>query len=91
MLAPPGSPNYTPDSSEVPEQQNINLRLGIERGNFDVNLFVNNLTDEKDGVLGGGRSGCTNADCSTFLNYNVVRTIAAPLPRQIGIQAAFRY
>jgi iron complex outermembrane receptor protein len=90
-LAPPGSPNYTPDSSAVPEQQNINLRLGIERGSFDVNLFVNNLTDEDEGALGGGRSGCTNADCSTFLNYNVVRTIAAPLPRQIGIQAAFRY
>ena len=90
-LAPPGSPNYTPDSSSVPEQQNVNLRLGVERGSFDVNLFVNNLTDEDKGALGGGRSACTNADCSAFLNYNVVRTISAPIPRQVGLQVAFRY
>ncbi len=90
-IAPPGSPNYTPDSSTVPSTQNINLRLGFERDSFDVNLFVNNLTDEDKGALTGGRSSCTNVDCSTFLNYNVVRTIAAPIPRQVGVQVAFRY
>jgi outer membrane receptor protein involved in Fe transport len=90
-LAPPGSPNYTPDSSTVPDQQNVNLRLGLEHGSFDFNVFVNNLTDEDKGATGGGRSSCTNADCSTFLNYNVVRTIAAPIPRQIGLQVAYRY
>jgi iron complex outermembrane recepter protein len=90
-LAPPGSPNYTPDSSSVPEQQNVNLRLGIEHGSFDVNLFVNNLTDEDKGALSGGRNACTNADCSAFLNYNVVRGLAAPIPRQVGLQVAFRY
>ena len=90
-IAPPGSPNYTPDSSTVPSTQNINLRLGFERDSFDVNLFVNNLTDEGKGALTGGRSSCTNVDCSTFLNYNVVRTIAAPIPRQVGVQVAFRY
>jgi iron complex outermembrane recepter protein len=90
-LAPPGSPNYTPDSSTVPEQQNVNLRLGVEHGSFDINLFVNNLTDEDEGQLSGGRNACTNADCSAFLNYNIVRTVAAPIPRQIGLQVAFRY
>jgi hypothetical protein len=90
-LAPPGSPSYTPDSSVVPSQKNINLRLGIDYRDFDINLFVNNLTDEQAGALGGGRSGCTNADCSAFLNYNVVRTVAAPIPRQVGLQVAYRY
>jgi len=90
-LAPPGSPNYTPDSSTVPSTKNLNLRLGFEHGSFDVNLFVNNLTDEDKGALSGGRSSCTNVDCSAFLNYNVVRTVAAPIPRQIGVQVAFRY
>ncbi|MEP7243467.1 MAG: TonB-dependent receptor [Gammaproteobacteria bacterium] len=90
-LAPPGSANYTPDSRSVPEQQNVNLRLGVEHGSFDVNLFVYNLTDEDKGAPGGGRSACTNADCSAFLNYNVARTVAAPVPRQIGLQVAFRY
>jgi outer membrane receptor protein involved in Fe transport len=89
-LAPPGSPNYTPDSSTVPASRNINLRLGLERGSFDVNLFINNLTDEDKGALSGGRSSCTNVDCSTFLNSNVVRTLGAPIPRQIGVQVAFR-
>jgi outer membrane receptor protein involved in Fe transport len=90
-LAPPGSPSYTPDSSTVPSSQNVNLRLGVEHGSFDVNLFVNNLTDEDKGALSGGRSSCTNIDCSAFLNYNVVRTIAAPIPRQVGLQLAYRY
>jgi outer membrane receptor protein involved in Fe transport len=90
-LAPPGSPNYTPDASLVPSQTNINLRLGVEFRAFDINLFVNNLTDEDRGAMTGGRSACTNADCSTFLNYNIVRTVAAPIARQVGLQVAFRY
>jgi iron complex outermembrane receptor protein len=91
QLAPAGSPNYTPDSSEVPSQRNINLRLGVEVGSWDANLFVYNLTDEDAGALSGGRSACTNADCSTFNNYNVARTVAAPAPRQIGLQFAYRH
>ena len=55
---------YSPDSSDVPSQKNINLRLGFERGRFDVNLFALNLTDERVGPRTGGRSQCTNADCS---------------------------
>jgi iron complex outermembrane recepter protein len=90
-LAPPGSPNYTPDSSVVPSQKNVNLRLGVDYRDFDINLFVNNLTDEDAGALFGGRNGCTNADCSAFLNYNVVRSVAAPIPRQVGLQIAYRY
>ncbi|MEO6340564.1 MAG: TonB-dependent receptor [Caulobacteraceae bacterium] len=89
-LAPPGSPAYTPDSSLVPAQKNINLRFGVEFKEFDINLFVNNLTDEDKGAFTGGRNTCTNADCSTFNSYNPVRTVAAPIPRQFGVQIAFR-
>lgn len=91
QLAPPGAPNYTPDSSLVPSQQNVNLRIGFDYRDFDLNFFVNNLTDEKKGQLTGGRSTCTNADCSTFNNYNIGRTVSAPIPRQIGVQIAFRH
>jgi iron complex outermembrane recepter protein len=91
LLAPAGSPNYTPDSSIVPSQRNVNLRVGLDYRDFDINLFVNNLTNEQDGVLTGGRNGCTNASCSTFLNYNIERTVSAPIPRQVGVQIAFRY
>jgi iron complex outermembrane recepter protein len=91
LLAPAGSPNYTPDSSIVPSQRNVNLRIGLDYRDLDINVFVNNLTGERDGLLTGGRNGCTNASCSTFLNYNIERTVAAPVPRQVGVQIAFRY
>jgi iron complex outermembrane recepter protein len=90
QLAAVGSPNYTPDASEVPAQKQLNLRLGLDVGSFDINFFVYNLTDEEEGTTGGGRSVCTNADCSTFNNYNIARTITTPAPRQIGVQVAYR-
>jgi iron complex outermembrane receptor protein len=85
-----GAPNYTPDSSEVPALKQWNLRLGFDVDAFDVNFFVYNLTDEDEGSTAGGRSVCTNADCTTFNNYNIARTINAPTPRQIGVQVAYR-
>jgi iron complex outermembrane recepter protein len=85
-----GTGQYSPDSSEIPSQMNLNLRIGYERGNFDVNVFALNLTDEQTGAQGGGRSQCTNADCSTYNSYSYGRTLAAPTPRQIGVQVAYR-
>jgi outer membrane receptor protein involved in Fe transport len=90
QLATPGAPNYTPDSSEVPSTKQLNLRIGIDVGMLDINFFVYNLTDEDEGTTAGGRSVCTNADCSTFNNYNIARTMTAPTPRQIGVQLAYR-
>jgi hypothetical protein len=86
----PGTAQYSPDSSKVPAQKNINLRLGFEHNAFDVSLFALNLTDEKNGGQTGGRSQCTNADCSTYSSYAYGRTINAPTPRQIGVQVAYR-
>ena len=71
-------------------QKSINLRLGFERGRFDVNLFALNITDERVGPRTGGRSQCTNADCSAYNSYTYGATVAAPLPRQIGVQLAYR-
>ena len=88
--AAPGTPAYSPDSSFIPKRQNINLRLGFERGPLDVNLFALNVTDEKVGAETGGRSQCTNADCSTYNAYTYGRTLSPPTPRQIGIQATYR-
>jgi len=84
------SPNYSPDSSQVPSQKSINLRLGFEHGKFDVNLFALNLTDEQKGPRFGGRSQCQNDDCSVYNRYTYGQGVAAPTPRQIGIQVAYR-
>jgi len=90
LTAVPGTGQYSPDSSRIPAQKNINLRLGVEWGGFDVSLFALNATDEKKGSQGGGRSQCTNADCSTYNSYAFGRTLNAPTPRQVGLQVAYR-
>src|SRR5213078_1036062 len=83
-----GTAQYSPDSSDVPAQKNVNLRFGFEYQQFDVSLFALNLTDEETSGSTGGRSACTNVDCSTFNTYTYGRTVSAPIPRQIGIQVA---
>jgi iron complex outermembrane recepter protein len=90
LTAVPGTSQYSPDSSKVPSQQNINLRLGLEWNSLDVSLFALNLTDETKGAQTGGRSSCSNADCSTYGTYTYGRTISAPTPRQVGLQVAYR-
>ncbi|RYZ64903.1 MAG: TonB-dependent receptor [Proteobacteria bacterium] len=85
-----GTPAYSPDSSVVPAQKNVNLRLGFEFREFDVSLFALNLTDQETAGRTGGRSGCLDADCNTYNTYTYGRTIAAPVPRQFGLQVAYR-
>lgn len=86
-----GTGAFSPDSSNIPGQRNLDLRIGFERAGFDVNLFVLNLTGQYDGAQTGGRSQCTDASCSTFNSYAYGRTVAAPTPRQIGLQVAYRH
>ena len=86
-----GTGTFSPDSSNIPAQQNVDLRIGFEHGGLDVNLFVLNLTGEYSGPETGGRSQCTDASCSTYNSYTYGRTVAAPTPRQIGIQVAYRH
>ncbi len=88
--AVPGTSQYSPDSSNIPSQKNLNLRLGAEFRDFDVSLVVLNLTDEDIGSSFGGRSACTNADCSTYNTYTYGRTVVAPMPRQIGVEFTYR-
>jgi len=88
---PAGTSTYSPDSSNVPGQRNLDLRIGFERAGIDVNLFVLNLTGQYDGARTGGRSQCTDADCSTYNSYTYGRTVASPTPRQIGLQVAYRH
>ncbi len=88
---PAGTGAFSPDSSNIPGQQNVDLRVGFERAGFDVNLFVLNLSGEYSGPETGGRSQCTDADCSTYNSYTYGRTVAAPTPRQIGLQISYRH
>lgn len=88
---PAGTPTYSPDSSNIPSQKNLNLRVGLALQKFDLSLFVLNLTDEDTGARTGGRSQCTNSDCTTYNSYAYGKTVAAPIPRQIGLEASYRF
>lgn len=90
LVGVPGTAQFSPDSSRIPAQKNINLRLGFEWEGFDVSLFALNATDEKKGARTGGRSQCQNDDCSIYNSYSYGRTLNAPTPRQVGIQVAYR-
>jgi outer membrane receptor protein involved in Fe transport len=94
-----GLGGYQPDNNHVNSTQNLNLRFGVEYNQYDVNLFVTNLTNYNGGIMTGGRSGCANVACSPtsgagggpgYSQYSPVFNVNAPMPRTIGIQLAYR-
>jgi outer membrane receptor protein involved in Fe transport len=92
-----GIGSFSPDANRVPAIQNTNVRLGVEYGDFDLNLFVNNLFDRKAGAVAGGRTGCATAAqggtaaCTTYSAYTPFYQINTGYPREIGIQIAYRH
>jgi outer membrane receptor protein involved in Fe transport len=94
-----GLGGYQPDNNHVKSTQNLNLRFGVEYNQYDINLFVTNLTNYNGGIMSGGRSGCANVACSPtsgaggaagYSQYSPVFNVNAPMPRTIGIQLAYR-
>ncbi len=85
-----GLGSFQPDNNHVTGQENLNIRIGVEYNQYDVNLFVLNATNYSDGSLTGGRSGCADAACSAYANYSPIMNVNAPQPRVIGIQLAYR-
>jgi len=96
-VAPFGTSNWNPDSNVFPAFDITNVRLGVEYGDFDINLFVNNLFENKKANVTGGRAGCAlpaaggTEACTSFTQYNPFRTTAPGRPREIGVQIAFRH
>ena len=89
-----GIPTYTPDTARQPLQTEINLRAGVTRGGLDMNLFVNNLLESRDGSFTANRTGCAltaGASCNVFSNYTPLTSISSYRPREIGVQMAYHY
>jgi outer membrane receptor protein involved in Fe transport len=89
--------SYAPDNL-YPNTDRTNLRVGVEYGPFDINVFANNLFNSTKGNFAGGRGGCAapstggTAACTTFATYNPYGAVTpATAPRQIGIQIAYRH
>ena len=92
----PGSTTYSPDTNFVPKSEILNLRAGVTYDKFDFSLFVNNVTNSKDqlGPYGGGKTGCATsltASCELFQNYTPVTTTNTFRPREVGLQANYRF
>jgi outer membrane receptor protein involved in Fe transport len=93
---PFGTAGWNPDSNVIPTVQRTNLRVGVEYGDFDINVFANNLLNSGSGSVAGGRSGCTlpsnggTEACTTFTGYNPYETINGGYPREIGLQVVYR-
>lgn len=90
---PFGAPGYSPDQHKAPATSRLDFRAGVELGAVDLALFVNNVFNSNSGPVSGGRTGCTPAggrDCTTYAQYNPALTAAIGLPRQIGLQIAYR-
>jgi len=89
-----GQPNYSPDNNQVPETRNLDLRIGLEHDSVELNIFALNLTDNREGLVTGGRTSCippTDASCSTPGGYNPFRTTNWGRPREIGVQFVYRH
>lgn len=81
---------FNPGTNHVPSMSMVNLRAGVGFGNYDFNLFVQNLFDADKGPLTGGYSGCRNPECSIYYSGPLLSGVAAPQPRTIGLQILFR-
>jgi iron complex outermembrane receptor protein len=97
-----GQANWNPDTSFVPKSEVVNFRAGVTVNSLDVNLFVNNVFNSVDalggsgsnGAYGGGRTGCavaTGASCSVFTSFTPAITYNTFRPREIGLQAVYRF
>jgi outer membrane receptor protein involved in Fe transport len=85
-----------------PSRALLNLRAGMTFGSgLDVNLFVQNLTNEdsrlKAAIGGGDGRGCTNPgqpqtiDCSNYGTYNPFVDTTYEIPRRYGLQMNYRF
>jgi hypothetical protein len=82
---------------------NVSARFGVRLANWDLNVFANNLLDrnEKLGNQGNGVTQCiaTNFACSPtsnngiagFNSFNPFVTQIFTRPREVGIQANYRF
>jgi hypothetical protein len=90
----PGVQSFSPDSRTAKPTYNVSARAGVAFDNWEVNVFANNLLDTKNQLSrSGGRSSCPvaqGAACTTFGVYGPINATYAR-PREIGVQASYRY
>lgn len=94
----PGTGNYNPFTRSVPANDQLNMRAGFQMNGWDLNIFSNNILDEheKIGNAGNGIGGCSAtagnvAQCSVYVLFNPLVEQQYQRPREVGIQANYRF
>jgi outer membrane receptor protein involved in Fe transport len=86
---------YLPQQLKVVERDVVNARVGVRFDKWDLNVFANNLLDghDKVGNLGNGITGCgvTSIGCTSFSNFNPFVAQTYQRPRELGVQANYRF
>jgi outer membrane receptor protein involved in Fe transport len=88
-----GTASYNYFTREVGPQTRFNLRIGGRFGDFDVNLFANNLFNARAKVGNGGvgRVGCGLSEtCTSYAIFNPFVQQAYQPPRVVGAQVNYR-
>lgn len=92
-----GTAGYNYNTYNVQAQSLLNLRVGVRRDKLELNVFVNNLTNANAqyGNAGNGHTVCNSATggptCAVYATDNPFVSIAIQRPRQIGMQANYRF
>jgi outer membrane receptor protein involved in Fe transport len=91
---------YNPFTRYVGSWDTFNLRAGVNFRNWDLNIYSNNVFNkfERLGNTGNGMSGCAASPsafaspaCTSFSVYTPFVTQPYQRPREVGIQANYRF
>jgi outer membrane receptor protein involved in Fe transport len=88
-----GTASYNPFTRFAPAQSQLSIRVGVSRDKMEVNVFVNNLTDNRAqyGNSGNGRTLCSTAAattspaCNVYTQDNPFVSTTYQKPRVIGV------
>ena len=88
-----GTSAFTPFQFTVSPRDVFNARIGVNFDRLEVNVFSNNLLDGKDTIenAGNGKTTCNNVACSSYVGFNPFVNQAYQRPREIGVQANYRF
>lgn len=85
-----GLGDYAPDTNHISAENLVNVRAGVDYGNYDINVYATNVLDNHKYGMSGGRESCTDPTCTSFSQYGVPFGIIAPFPRTVGLQLIYR-
>ncbi len=91
-----GAVNYIAATRHVGELDTLNVRAGVFHGNWELNLFSNNVLGSRQeiGNGGNGQSGCTVAGGPGCTAYGVYQPFVIKFyqkPRVVGLQTNYRF